>query len=81
MHLAGDADVEGPVERLPLDDLDGRPRRDPALAQEPEHGGVAPGAAVEVVERQPFDGPLYVRVTGEVHVLGAVLARAMRIAA
>ncbi|MGH2999616.1 MAG: hypothetical protein ACRDNM_09970 [Gaiellaceae bacterium] len=34
-----------------------------------------------MIERQPFDGPLYVRVDDEVHVLGAVLARAMRVTA
>jgi len=34
-----------------------------------------------VVERQPFDGPLYVRAGDDVHVLGAVLARAMRVTA
>jgi DtxR family Mn-dependent transcriptional regulator len=42
--------------------------------------GVAPGARLEVIERQPFDGPLYVRAGDEVHVLGATLARAMRVA-
>lgn len=39
--------------------------------------GIAPGAKLKLVERQPFDGPLYVRVGKETHVLGAVLARAM----
>jgi DtxR family Mn-dependent transcriptional regulator len=43
--------------------------------------GIAPGDRLEVIERQPFDGPLYVRFGDEVHVLGAVLARAMRVAA
>src|ERR671930_317568 len=41
--------------------------------------GIAPGASLEVVERQPFDGPVYARSDGEVHVLGATLARAMRV--
>jgi DtxR family Mn-dependent transcriptional regulator len=41
--------------------------------------GIAPGAHVELIERQPFDGPVYVRVGDEVHVLGANLARAMRV--
>jgi DtxR family transcriptional regulator, Mn-dependent transcriptional regulator len=41
--------------------------------------GIAPGSKLEVIERQPFDGPLYVRCDDQVHVLGAVLARAMRI--
>lgn len=43
--------------------------------------GIAPGDRLEVIERQPFDGPLYVRFGDEVHVLGAVLARAMRVGA
>ena len=41
--------------------------------------GIAPGARVELIERQPFDGPVYVRLGDEVHVLGANLARAMRV--
>jgi DtxR family Mn-dependent transcriptional regulator len=41
--------------------------------------GISPGAELEVVERQPFEGPLYVRIDDQVHVLGAVLARAMRV--
>lgn len=54
---------------------------DPAMLRFLSDRGIAPGAAVEAVDRQPFDGPLYVRVADEVHVLGAVLARAMRITA
>ncbi|MFL5911068.1 MAG: metal-dependent transcriptional regulator [Gaiellaceae bacterium] len=54
---------------------------DPAMLRFLSERGIAPGAAVEVVERQPFDGPLYVRVGDEVHVLGAVLARAIRVTA
>jgi DtxR family transcriptional regulator, Mn-dependent transcriptional regulator len=41
--------------------------------------GIVPGARLELVERQPFDGPLYVRAGKDVHVLGATLARAMRV--
>jgi DtxR family Mn-dependent transcriptional regulator len=41
--------------------------------------GIVPGARLELVERQPFDGPLFVRVGKDVHVLGATLARAMRV--
>ena len=41
--------------------------------------GIRPGARLELVERQPFDGPLFVRVGKKVHVLGATLARAMRV--
>jgi DtxR family transcriptional regulator, Mn-dependent transcriptional regulator len=52
---------------------------DPAMLRFLTERGIAPGAEIEVIERQPFDGPLYVRVADEVHVLGAVLARAMRV--
>jgi DtxR family transcriptional regulator, Mn-dependent transcriptional regulator len=41
--------------------------------------GITPGARLEVIERQPFDGPLSVRAGRRVHVLGAVLARAIRV--
>jgi DtxR family transcriptional regulator, Mn-dependent transcriptional regulator len=54
---------------------------DPAMLRFLTERGIAPGVELEVVDRQPFDGPLYVRAHDEVHVLGAVLARAMRVAA
>ena len=54
---------------------------DPAMLRFLSERGIAPGAAIEVVDRQPFDGPLYVRVADDEHVLGAVLARAMRVTA
>ena len=41
--------------------------------------GIAPGDAFEVIERQPFDGPLFVRFGADVHVLGGALALAMRV--
>jgi DtxR family Mn-dependent transcriptional regulator len=41
--------------------------------------GIAPGAGFEVVDKQPFDGPLFVRFGEEVHVIGGALARAMRV--
>jgi DtxR family Mn-dependent transcriptional regulator len=41
--------------------------------------GIAPGDAFEVVDKQPFDGPLFVRFGERVHVLGGELARAMRV--
>ena len=44
-----------------------------------EARGIAPGASFELIEKQPFDGPLFVRFGDEVHVLGAALARAMRV--
>jgi DtxR family transcriptional regulator, Mn-dependent transcriptional regulator len=41
--------------------------------------GIAPGAEFEVVEKQPFNGPLFVRFDDHVHVLGGSLARAIRV--
>ena len=41
--------------------------------------GIAPGDELEVVERQPFGGPLFVRFGDDVHALGGELARAMRV--
>jgi DtxR family Mn-dependent transcriptional regulator len=43
--------------------------------------GIAPGDSFEVIERQPFDGPLFVRFGDDVHVLGGELARAMSVEA
>ena len=40
---------------------------------------IVPGTRLELVERQPFDGPFFVRAGDEVHVLGGTLARAMRV--
>ena len=42
--------------------------------------GIAPGDELEVIEKQPFDGPLFVRFGDHVHVLGGALAQAMRVA-
>jgi DtxR family Mn-dependent transcriptional regulator len=41
--------------------------------------GIAPGATFEVLERQPFGGPLTVRFGEAVHMLGGELARAMSV--
>jgi DtxR family transcriptional regulator, Mn-dependent transcriptional regulator len=43
--------------------------------------GIAPGDRFEVVDKQPFDGPLFVRFGDAVHVLGGSLAEAMRVEA
>jgi DtxR family Mn-dependent transcriptional regulator len=43
--------------------------------------GIAPGDRFEVIERQPFDGPLFVRFGDHVHVLGGALARSMSVQA
>jgi DtxR family Mn-dependent transcriptional regulator len=54
---------------------------DPAMLRYLGERGVTPGARLEVVERQPFGGPLFVRFSGDsdVHPLGGDLARAMRV--
>jgi DtxR family Mn-dependent transcriptional regulator len=41
--------------------------------------GVRPGADFEVIDRQPFGGPLFVRFGKDVHPLGGDLAQAMRV--
>ena len=52
---------------------------DPEMLRYLAERGIAPGDALEVVERQPFGGPLFVRFGGTVHPLGGELARAMRV--
>jgi DtxR family Mn-dependent transcriptional regulator len=41
--------------------------------------GIAPGDRFEVLERQPFDGPLLVRFDSGDHALGGALVRMMRV--
>ncbi len=41
--------------------------------------GVAVGDAFQVIDQQPFDGPLTVRFGEHLHLLGGALARAMRV--
>lgn len=52
---------------------------DPDMLRFLAERGIAPGDEFEVVDKQPFDGPLFVRFGGDVHVLGGALARAMRV--
>jgi DtxR family Mn-dependent transcriptional regulator len=52
---------------------------DPAMLRFLAERGIAPGDRLEVVDKQPFDGPVFVRFTGEVEALGGDLARAMRV--
>ena len=52
---------------------------DPEMLRFLGERGIVPGTQLELVERQPFDGPLFVRADGETHVLGATLARAMHV--
>ena len=41
--------------------------------------GSRPATELEVIDKQPFDGPLFVRFGDPTHVLGGALARAMRV--
>ena len=52
---------------------------DPEMLRYLAERGVALGDALEVLERQPFDGPLTVRFGAGEHVLGGRLAAAMRV--
>ena len=52
---------------------------DPEMLRYLSARGIALGAPLEVVAKEPFDGPLTVRIDGTEHVLGGGLARAMRV--
>src|SRR5215475_1415928 len=52
---------------------------DPEMLRFLGERGIVPGTKLELVDRQPFDGPVFVCVGRKVHALGTVLARAMRV--
>jgi DtxR family Mn-dependent transcriptional regulator len=52
---------------------------DPEMLRFLAERGIAPGDTLEVVDKQPFDGPLFVRFDDHLQVLGGALARAMRV--
>ena len=56
---------------------------DPEMLRYLAERGIAPGQTFEIVERQPFGGPVFARFGGEdpatVHVLGGDLVQAMRV--
>ncbi len=52
---------------------------DPEMLRFLADHGIAPGDELEVVDKQPFDGPLFVRFGERVQVLGGELAKAMRV--
>jgi DtxR family transcriptional regulator, Mn-dependent transcriptional regulator len=54
---------------------------DPEMLRWLAERGIAPGDELEVIDKQPFDGPLFVQFGDDVHVLGGALARAMRVQA
>jgi DtxR family Mn-dependent transcriptional regulator len=51
---------------------------DPDMLRYLAERGIAPGDRFEVLEREPFEGPLTVRFADGTHVLGGALTRAMR---
>jgi DtxR family Mn-dependent transcriptional regulator len=52
---------------------------DPEMLRFLAERGISPGDEFEVIEKQPFEGPLFVRFADNVHVLGGMLAKAMRV--
>jgi len=52
---------------------------DPDMLRYLGERGIAPGDTLEVVDRQPFEGPTFVRFDTTTHALGGALARAMRV--
>jgi DtxR family Mn-dependent transcriptional regulator len=52
---------------------------DPEMLRYLAERGIAPGDDFEVVDKQPFGGPLFVRFGAVVHVVGGRLAAAMRV--
>jgi DtxR family transcriptional regulator, Mn-dependent transcriptional regulator len=52
---------------------------DPEMLRFLADRGIAPGDRFEVIDKQPFDGPLFVRFADRVQVLGGQLAKAMRV--
>src|SRR5436190_8263780 len=52
---------------------------DPEMLRYLAARGIKPGDRFEVVDKQPFDGPLFARFADDVHVLGGALAKAMRV--
>jgi DtxR family transcriptional regulator, Mn-dependent transcriptional regulator len=52
---------------------------DPEMLRYLSHRGISPGDALEVTERQPFGGPLFVSFGGREHAIGGLLAGAMRV--
>ncbi len=82
--------VELGVEERPTHSLDELPSgaagrfvrvsdSDPAMLRYLAEQGIALGDRLEVVDRQPFGGPVFVRFGEQQHPIGGALARAMRI--
>jgi DtxR family Mn-dependent transcriptional regulator len=54
---------------------------DPEMLRYLAQRGIAPGDDFEIVDKQPFGGPLFVRFGDHQHVIGGLLAAAMRVEA
>ena len=54
---------------------------DPEMLRYLSERGISPGDRFEVVDKQPFDGPLFLSFGEHTHVIGGALARAMRVEA
>jgi DtxR family Mn-dependent transcriptional regulator len=56
---------------------------DPSMLRYLADRGIFPGATFEIVDKQPFDGPVFARFgdSADIHVLGGSLAQAMRVEA
>ena len=52
---------------------------DPGMLRYLADLGITPGERFEIVDRQPFGGPLFARFNGRIQVLGGELAAAMRV--
>ncbi|HEV7177521.1 MAG TPA: metal-dependent transcriptional regulator [Solirubrobacteraceae bacterium] len=52
---------------------------DPEMLRFLANRGISPGDSFEVIDKQPFGGPLFIRFGDDVHVLGGDLAKAMRV--
>jgi DtxR family Mn-dependent transcriptional regulator len=81
--------ADGEIDEAPtraLSDLDPGARgvfvrvsdSDPDMLRYLAERGIAPGDRFEVLQREPFEGPLTVRFGGSSHVLGGALPQAMR---
>jgi DtxR family Mn-dependent transcriptional regulator len=52
---------------------------DPAMLRYLSERNIKPGQTIEVRDKQPFDGPVFVRIGRGEHALGGSLAQAMRV--
>jgi DtxR family Mn-dependent transcriptional regulator len=52
---------------------------DPEMLRFLADRGISPGDSFEVIDKQPFGGPLFISFGDNVHVLGGDLAKAMRV--